>query len=271
MAYQALTYDVSDGVGVITLNRPERLNALSGALLGELDEVLDAIERDDKTRAVVVCGSGAGFCSGFDLKEELEVAKPQTAAEWEPSIMAGYEVISRLWYLQRPTVAAVHGFALAAGFELALSCDLTVAGSEALFGEPEIRFGAGIVVLILPWLTHPKRAKELIFTGDDRLSAEQAKELGLVNRVVNTGEHLGKAVEMASHLSRMDPTAIQRAKTAINRTYDRMGMREGMRTAAEFDLIGEAIGNPVRREFARVVASEGLRAGLAWRERKFQT
>src|SRR5205814_9814834 len=103
-----------------------------------------------------------------------------------------FDFLAQFWDSLKPTIAAVHGFCLAGAFELALACDITVAAEDTRFGEPEVRFGSGIVALLLPWITGPKQAKELLLTGNDRISAERAMEIASVNRVVPDGEQLDR-------------------------------------------------------------------------------
>lgn len=147
-------------VALLTLDRPERRNALDARTLDEIDAVLAEVESDDALRALVITGAGETFSSGFDLKEQLERA-PRGVDEWRPILTHDFSTVSRFWSFPKPTIAAVRGHCLAGACELALSCDLTIAADDAVFGEPELKFGAGIVVMILPWLTGPKVAKEL--------------------------------------------------------------------------------------------------------------
>ena len=171
------------------------------------------------------------------------------------------------WHCPKPTISAVHGHCLAGGCELALACDITIASEDAIFGEPELRFGAGIVCLILPWLTGPKQAKELIFTGNDRIAAERALAMGLVNRVVPEGEALAAAMEMAGQIAVMDEQAMALSKAAINRTYEVMGLREAMRSGVDLDveITPRHAGSPA----VPISRREGLKAALAWRDARF--
>ncbi len=268
MSYRTLLYEVTDNVALVTLNRPERVNAMNRSMLEEIQAVLDRIESDDAVRAVVVTGAGNAFSSGFDLKEQME-ARPQGEAAWRKVLDDDFAGITRWWWLSRPTIAAVRGPCLAGACELALSCDLTIAAENAVFGEPELKFGAGIVALLLPWMTHPKQAKELILTGEDSLSARRALELGLVNRVVPTGSELEAALAVARHLAVMDPQLVRQTKRAINRTYDIMGLREALQEALEIDLEIEAQGSPDKRQFMDIARRDGLRAAIAWRDARF--
>src|ERR1700676_3650802 len=154
-------------------------------MLEEIGHALDAAERDDAVRVVVVTGAGAVFSSGFDLKEQME-KRPSGTAQWREILARDFDAIVRFWRFLKPTIAAVRGACLAGACELALACDLTIATPDAFFGEPELKFGAGIVVMILPWIAGPKIAKEIILTGEDRISAERAREIGMINRIVPT-------------------------------------------------------------------------------------
>ncbi len=187
MAFATIIVETFGSVTRITLNRPERTNALNQAMLGEIGEALDGIERDKNIRALIVRGAGTAFSSGFDLKEQME-RRPQGIEQWRPILRKDFDTIMRFWHCPLPTIAAVRGPCLAGACELALACDITIAADDAFFGEPELKFGAGIVAMILPWIVGPKAAKEIILTGEDRIPAARAKEIGMVNRIVPVAE-----------------------------------------------------------------------------------
>src|SRR5665213_2486209 len=149
--YQTIRLERSAAVAILTLDRPQRLNAIDKRMLGELQHALDDVERDDELRVLIVKGAGGNFSSGFDLKEQME-AKPAGEKIWREILDRDFSAITRFWSLKKPTIAAVNGYCLAGGCELALCCDMTIAAEDAIFGEPELKFGAGIVVMILPWL-----------------------------------------------------------------------------------------------------------------------
>ncbi|MCZ6645690.1 MAG: enoyl-CoA hydratase/isomerase family protein, partial [SAR324 cluster bacterium] len=161
MDLETLLFEVSGGVALITLNRPERLNAMNRPMLRDIQTALDRVEDDEAIRAVVVTGAGRSFSSGFDLKEQME-AQPEGEAAWRKILADDFNAVTRFWWLKKPTIAAVRGHCLAGACELALACDITVSAEDAVFGEPELKFGAGIVALLMPWMTGPKQAKELI-------------------------------------------------------------------------------------------------------------
>src|SRR6185437_13211325 len=131
----------------------------------------------------------------------------------------GFDTIMRFWHFRTPTIAAVRGPCLAGACELALACDITIAAEDAFFGEPELKFGAGIVALLLPWVVGPKIAKEIIYTGEDRIPAARAREIGMVNRVVPAAELDATALSMARHIAAVDPNLVKETKRGINRAF----------------------------------------------------
>ncbi|MCH8890002.1 MAG: enoyl-CoA hydratase/isomerase family protein, partial [Myxococcales bacterium] len=134
------------------------------------------------------------------------------------------------------------------------------------FGEPEVKFGSGIVTMILPWLIGPKRTKELLLTGDDEVTAERALEMGLVNRVVPAGDCYAEALRLARTIAVNDRVAVTLTKKAINRSYEVMGMRQALLQSLELDVSIEASETPESREFERIIAEDGTKAALAWQE-----
>jgi len=269
MSYQTILYRKLDRVGLITLNRPERLNAINRTMLRELQSVCTAIEQDNDVRAVVLTGAGDTFSSGFDLKEQAETP-PEGVDAWRPVLEEDFAGIMRFWHLSRPTIAAVRGHALAGAFEMMLACDMTVAAEGSVFGEPELKFGAGIVAMLLPWHTGPKQAKELLLTADDRIDAKRALALGLINRIVPAGQEVSAALELANRMARMNPNVVRQTKTAINRTYQIMGMDEALRMALDIDLLIEGTGTDDKREFLEIARKDGLRKAIIWRDARFK-
>lgn len=252
-------------VGILTFNRPEALNSFSGALICEVTAALRELVADEAVLAIVVNGAGRAFSAGFDLKEG--VARNTRGVEaWRKVLEADFDFIMQFWDCPKPTIAAVHGYCLAGAFEVALACDMTIAGEGALFGEPEVRFGSGIVALLLPWMTGPKQAKELLLTGADRLTARRMLDIGVVNKVVADGEVLQAALATAHSIAAAAPQSVRLTKLAINRTYELIGMRRALREALETDIVIEAEENPERVEFNRIRKEQGLAAALAWRD-----
>ena len=252
-------------VGLLTLDRPERLNAISARMMDEVEAVLDAAAEDDGVGAVVVCGAGRAFCSGYDLKDDA--ATPAANAQaWRARLERDLDFLLRFWNLPKPTIAAVHGYCLAGGCELAMSCDITIADEGCRFGEPELKFGSVIVNMMMPWLAGPKLTKELLLSGDDRLSAERAERIGLVNRVVPQGTHVDAALALAERIAALDADAVVRTKAAINRSFEIMGLHEALRAGLDAAVEIESMETPSRVEFKQRVREQGLKAALEWRD-----
>jgi enoyl-CoA hydratase len=160
----------------------------------------------------------------------------------------------------------VHGYVLAGGFEIALACDMTVCDSASLFGEPELRFGSSIVALLLPWYVNPKRAKKMLLSGQDRMSAAEALQYGIVNEIVTEGEVMQRSVALAREVALMDPDSVRMTKQAINQTYEIMGLGKALRMGADTSVKIETLETDLRKQFNQVLRSEGMKAALAWRE-----
>jgi enoyl-CoA hydratase len=266
--YQTIHLARSGTVALLTLARPERLNAIDKRMLNELQQALDEVERDDDLRVLVVQGAGGNFSSGFDLKEQME-ARPTGPDAWRQILDRDFSTVMRFWHLRKPTIAAVQGYCLAGGCELALACDITIAAEDAIFGEPELKFGAGIVVMILPWLVGPKRAKEIILTGADRIAAPEAARIGLINRVVPPDQVEAAALALAQHIAVIDPALVQQTKRAINQSFEIMGLVDALDAALDIDLAIEGKGSDDKRKFMEIARKDGLRQAIAWRDARF--
>lgn len=266
--YHAIRLERSGAVATLTLDRPQRLNAINKQMLLELQHALDTVEGDPELRALVVNGAGGNFSSGFDLSEQME-ARPTGVEIWREILERDFGTITRFWHFSKPTIAAVSGYCLAGGCELALCCDITLASEDAIFGEPELKFGAGIVVMILPWLVGPKHAKEIILRGMDRIPAQEALRIGLINRIVSVGELDSAALALAGDIAVIDPHLVQQTKRAINRTFQIMGLVDALEAALDIDLAIEGAGSADKIEFMQVARKDGLRAAIAWRDARF--
>lgn len=269
VSYETITYELEKGVVLLTLNRPKSLNALNGTMVHELMDAQARFAKDDDARVMVVTGAGRAFSAGFDLKESDAAEKRKGVLENKALLQLDFEMIMGFWHSPKPTIAAVHGYCLAGACEIALACDITIAGEDSFFGEPELRFGAGIVVMLMPWMTGPKQAKELLFTGNDRVSAKRALEIGIINKVVAAGEHVNEAKKMAREIAVMDKEAVMLTKEAIHRAYDAMGMRQALQHAVDIDVQITSLDTPDRIKFREVSKRDGLKAALAWRESRF--
>lgn len=224
-------YELADSVAWIHLNRPERLNAVVPELTGAL---VAAFERagQDRARVIVLAGQGRAFCSGHDLKEKLP---PETMLATRLRVEQIQDVTRAIRRFPGPVIAAVHGYALGAGCEFALGCDLVVAAEDAQFGFPEVSVGLSVtggISRLLPLLVGPVRAKELLLLGE-RFGAARAQEWGLVNQVTPAGGHEQAAAEIAARLRDRPALALALAKQALDRGAD-SALEEAM--AAEVDF-----------------------------------
>jgi enoyl-CoA hydratase len=252
------------GISLVTLNRPDKLNAINKEMIAQLGSALDAAEADSSVRAIVLAGAGRAFSAGFDLDMEVGDDKPDPEAV-RRALQNDFQIIMRFWDCPKVTLAATHGYCLGSAMELALACDITLASEDCRFGAPEVRFGSGIIALLLPWLAGPKQAKYLLLSGDDRVTAASAFEMGLINRVVSTGRVLEDTLELAQRIAANDPLAVKLTKQAINRSLDIGGMRQALQQALELTAMIETSETAESREFNAILKRDGAKAAIAWR------
>ncbi len=267
MDFETLRVTLQDHVAHIELNRPTRLNAINAVMKRELHQVFDRIDADDDIGAVVVSGAGRAFSAGMDLKDDA-AGSTEGVAAWRQALAGDLAVIMRFWDSPKPTIAAVHGFCLAAACELSMACDVTIAEEGCYLGEPELRFGSVITAMLMPMITGPKIAKELLLAADDRITAERAERIGLVNRVVPAGTGVAAALAMARRMASFDRDGVRLTKEAINRSCDAMGLREALRANLDLAVQIECLETPSRKAFKDLTRSQGLKAALKWRDRR---
>ena len=211
MTYETLRLETSGHLATITLNRPEKRNAISTHMIAELQAALDDIEKTH-TRVVIITGEGKTFCAGIDL-ELLQAISRQTAAENQEDSKRIAKMFRKIWSYSRPLIAAVNGHALAGGCGIATLCDFTLAVPEAKFGYTEVKIGflPAIVSVFLTRQIGEKRARDLLLTGR-LLEAAEAREMGLVNEIVPAENLMARAHELADTILAASPTSITRAK-----------------------------------------------------------
>lgn len=257
------------GIAVLTFNRPEVLNAFDNPTMQSTIDLVTELNADDSVRVIVARGAGRAFSAGFDLKASAG-RQMDGVQDWERQMQLQFDFIMQFWHSPKPTIAAVHGYCIAGAFELALACDVTIAARGTRFGEPEVRFGTGIVAMLLPWITGPKQAKEILLTGEDRLDAEDALRMGIINRVVAPDEVLDTAMGVAKSMTAAAERSVRFTKRAINDSYEAMGFSRALKSALDVDVILNAATDPVRAEFNRIRAEQGLKAAIAWRDARFE-
>ena len=223
MTYQLILTETRNRVGLITLNRPQALNALNNPLMREVMEALEAFDNDDAVGAIVITGSEKAFAAGADIKE---MADKSATAMMDQDHVAVY---GRIRAVQKPVIAAVSGWALGGGCEVALSCDMIVASESAKFGQPEITIG------VIPGAGGTQRltravgkalAMEMIL-NNRTLSAQEAYQFGLVNRLVPVESYLEEAIQLADEIASRAPLAVRAAKRMVNQAYERT-LSEGL-------------------------------------------
>lgn len=251
----------------ITLNRPDKLNAMDGDVVRELGARLSEIENDETVKVVVLTGAGRAFSAGYDISEEV-TDKIVGAEQWRSVLAVDVALAMQLWSLSRPTIAAVRGWCLAGACELAMACDMIVATSDARFGEPEIRYGSGPVALLMPFMLGQKKTNELLFTGDT-MTAEEAHRCGLVNRVVDSAELESAVDELVRKIAPTPLPVLRLTKLALVRAYESMGLRSAVAANLDLSAILNAADTPEQREFDRIVAADGLKAALRWRDSRY--
>ena len=212
-------------VALVTLDRPKALNALSFELLAQLDDVLEVLDADEACRAIVITGAGErAFAAGVDIAD----LAPQSSGSLRA--LDPFRVIDRIGSLRTPVIAAVRGFALGGGAELAMACDMVVAGDDASFGQPEVRIGvipgAGGTQR-LTRVIGKARAMELVLTGR-RIGAVEAQALGLVTEIVPAPETVTRALDLAGRIAEMPRLAVEAAKAAVVAAQD-LTLRDGLR------------------------------------------
>jgi enoyl-CoA hydratase len=226
-----LKYEVIEKIGIITINRPKALNAFNNDVLDEFNNLLGEIEKDNSVEVVIITGEGErAFCAGADLAG----IKNSTKEEFAQFIENGQMLMRKIETMNKTFIAAINGFALGGGLELALACDIRVASENAKLGTPEV--GVGLIpgwgaTQRLPKVIGLGRAKELILTGV-HIKANAAEKLGLVNKVVTPEELINSAKEIAQKIAGNAPVAVKLAKSTINVAFD-MSIDEGYKHELE--------------------------------------
>ncbi len=230
MSYENLIYEKEEGIAIVTMNRPDRLNALSFKLKEELSNVFDVMEKEDEVKIVILTGGPKAFSAGADIKERstVQMSQPQSFFERRKS----HAFFCKIEDFEKPVIAAVSGVAVGGGCELSLVCDLRIASETARFGVPEVKIGvipAAGGTQRLPRIIGITKAKELLYTGDF-IDAQEAYRLGLVNKVVPVDNLMDAAKELARKLMNNPPLSVKFTKRAVN-----VGMQLDLASALEYE------------------------------------
>ena len=216
MPYEMILTETRGRVGLITLNRPQALNALNNQLMRELMDALEVFDKNEQIGAMVITGNEKAFAAGADIKEMADKSFQQIIDRDHVA------VFGRIRTIQKPVIAAVSGWALGGGCEIALSCDMIIASESAKFGQPEINIGVIPGAGATQRLTHAvgKAITMEMILNDRRLTAQEAYQFGLVNRVVPVESYLQEALKLAEEIVSRAPIAVRVAKTMINQAFD---------------------------------------------------
>lgn len=268
MSHRYIKVKIEGPVACLTFNRPEVLNAFHNEAMREIIATLKEIADDKRVRALLVRGEGRAFSAGFDMKASAG-RDMSTIDLVQAQMELQFDFIMSFWDFPKPTIALVHGFCMAGAFEVALACDITVAAEGTRFGEPEVRFGTGIVAMLLPWVVLPKHAKEMLLTGNDKMDAARAHAIGIVNHVVAEDQLFAFGTAMARDIAAAAGPSVFFTKRAMNRTYEIMGMRDALKASLDIDIILNSTPSEEKAEFGRLRKEHGLKAALAWRDSRF--
>jgi enoyl-CoA hydratase/carnithine racemase len=262
-------YAVDGKVGIVTLNRPDKLNAISPELKATLIERFHEADRDPATSVVILRAEGRAFSAGYDISPSpARAARKGNALAWHESLSDDARLELTPWSMKKPVIASVQGHCLGGGCELVLVCDLTIAADDARFGEPEIRFSNVGPVMVMPWIVGLKRARELLYLGDP-IDAKTALAWGMVNRVVPRAELAAATLKIARRMALMAPEALAATKLAVNRGAECAGFLNAMHAGVDVLAPLYAARTEVGTKFDEIREKEGLVAALRWRAAQF--
>ena len=273
MDYENIIYEKQAPIAYVTLNRPEKVNALSQALQLEVrDAFEDAGWHDDSIRVIVLKANGRAFSAGFDLSGG---GGPSNAHTIRTRFMHGKSFSASGWWdvfwnNPKPIIAQIHGFCIAGGCATASFCDLRIASEDAMFGAPEIRTGGPYIPAVWPWILGPTKTREMLYTGN-LISAAEAHRLGLVNQVVPR-DQLDDAVRaMALTIAKLPAPTVEYNKKLINMAYEQMGFRQVIERSLELEAnaLASAESSPEITEYNRIRSEQGLNAALSWNAARF--
>jgi enoyl-CoA hydratase len=264
-------YEVDEKVGIVTLNRPEKLNAISAELQEQLTEAFARADAEQQTSVVLLRAEGRSFCAGYDISAK-EPAKDDwrsdaTRAHDHLRVQLDFEMVP--WLMKKPVIASVQGHVMGGGCELVMLCDLTIAADNATFGEPEVRFSSVGPAIVMPMIIGYKKARELLYFGDT-IDAKTALDLRMVNRVIPLVELREGSLRYAKRLSLISPEALFATKRAVNRGADAAGFRTAL--YAGLDVVGPLYATKTEfgTKFRDTVATEGVPAAVKWRAAQFR-
>lgn len=269
--YETILYEVADSVARITLNRPEKLNAISWQMQEELRSALIDADRDPSVHVVTIRGAGRAFSAGYDIEPPKGEGRTHAAIHqtmerdiWGLEQATGMRLT--IFDMHKPVIAGVHGYCLAGGTDLALLCDVVIAAEDAKIGYPPVRALGSPVNHMWTYLAGPQWAKRMLLTGDT-ISGAEAERIGLVMKAVPLDALESEVNSLAERMGIIDVDLLAANKRIVNMAMELMGARTMQRMATERDAIARQA--PVVTEFYQMAKDKGLKAALEWRDAKF--
>lgn len=265
MALTMVTLETHERVGTLTLNRPEKLNALSSGLIAEFAEALDAVAHDEDIKVLIIRGAGRAFSTGYDLGGDAgKRSKPWTIDDDRRLLQRYVEHWLRLRDLPKPVIAMVHGYCLAGASQLCICSDIIFVAEDARIGFPSLPAGAGYVSAFWNWMVGPHRTKYLAFLPGSQLTGKEAEAMGFATRAFPAERLEEETYGYARRIAKVPAQKLQLEKLAINRAMDVRGFRTTVLSGAEYDAIFHF--GPGNEEIKKVRKERGLRGAIQWYE-----
>jgi len=269
--YQHILYAKAAPVATVTLNRPEKLNALSVELQLEVRDALEDAGTDPEIRVIVLKATGRAFSAGFDIS----AGERQDGVQMRARLLDGKGFNGTAWWdvfwnNPKPIIAQIQGYCIAGGMATAMFCDLRICAEDAKFGAPEIRTGGAYIPAVWPWVIGMTKARELLYTGN-LIDAAEAKRLDLVNQVVALDELDAAVAAQAATIAKLPASTVQYNKKLVNMAYELMGIRQVVERSQELQALGATSpgSSPEIATFQELQRNEGLNAALAWNAERF--
>jgi enoyl-CoA hydratase len=279
MEFENILYKVQDRIATITLNRPEKRNALNPALRNDIVAALRAAERDDDVTVILIEGAGDAFCAGYDMNSYAGgEARPERPAGWNHSEL--YESWTgqfprsclrdwlTIWDLLKPVVAKIHGYCLAGGSELMSMCDIAFAADDTIIGYPPTRGQGTPDIEYFPWKMSMAQAKYLQLTGNS-VTGARAEQIGWIAKSFPADELDEQVMRELRPLSKIHPTMLAANKASLNQSYEAMGFRAALQGSVPWYMLARNF-RPGAGEFQKLAAEKGIKAALAWRDGNFK-
>lgn len=266
MEFAKLLYTVEENVAQIKLNSPDNYNALSLKSWRELAAAFQQAQRDDEVCSILLCAEGKAFSSGFDMEDSLDMKDDSPFNQWK-MIQEERDCARVIWEVKKPVVAAVQGYCLGSGFELSLLADIVIASEDAKFGETELRFSTMPQPTLL-FMIGLRNAKEFLLLAD-RITAQEAYRMGIVNRLVAREELAAESRRLALKFAKLPTETMQITKNLINKIVDAQGYMHFNDWCFDMLHVTKNMPTKVGQEFERISKEQGMKEALAWMNKRF--